>query len=205
MSLFVQRKADEQGLTLVELLVVMIIVGLIAAIAVPIFLNQQKKAKDTALTSDIRNAATAIADAKVTRTWAEIRVDAAVPANTLYVDNDSGQTTPANSPYWNTGDILPEIAVTPGTFLEIVHVPGKTGSWSEGHTEDEYCITATNLKSNYNYVRGSGVAANYKNMLFYDTNIGGVVTMDKLVQAEKSGGKPSCYAYARQYIAATGL
>jgi type IV pilus assembly protein PilA len=41
------RKQSEQGFTLVELLVVIIIIGILAAIALPNFLNQASKAKQS--------------------------------------------------------------------------------------------------------------------------------------------------------------
>ena len=47
----------DQGFTLIELLVVMIIIGILAAIAIPVFLNQRKKAVDSSIKSDLRTAA----------------------------------------------------------------------------------------------------------------------------------------------------
>lgn len=49
----------EEGFTLIELLVVIIIIGILAAIAIPVFLNQRSKGWDSAVKSDLRNAATA--------------------------------------------------------------------------------------------------------------------------------------------------
>ncbi len=57
-----QLEEKDQGFTLVELLVVIIIIGILAAVAIPLYLNQQAKAKDSSLKSDLKNAQIEVAN-----------------------------------------------------------------------------------------------------------------------------------------------
>jgi type IV pilus assembly protein PilA len=57
--MFHRVRRDDDGFTLIELLVVIIIIGILAGIAIPVFLSQRQKAFDATAQSDLRNAAMA--------------------------------------------------------------------------------------------------------------------------------------------------
>ena len=54
-----RQNSEDEGFTLIELLAVVLIIGLLAAIAVPTLLGQRDKGFRAAMTTDLRNAVTA--------------------------------------------------------------------------------------------------------------------------------------------------
>ncbi|MEE0940996.1 MAG: prepilin-type N-terminal cleavage/methylation domain-containing protein [Bifidobacteriaceae bacterium] len=87
-----RRQNGEAGFTLVEMLVVIVIVGILAAVAIPIYMNQRKKGWISAVESDVKSAAVAISTEVAKNGTAKIGVICDATANG---SNPNGHSVPA--------------------------------------------------------------------------------------------------------------
>jgi type II secretion system protein G len=118
-------RRDEAGFTLIELLVVMIIIGVLASISVPVFLNQRKKAVDTQLKSDLRSVA--------------------VSVETYFTDNSAYPASISQSGVSLTITTGMVVRLSSGDAIAYT-TPARTGA------ANTYCLVASNTGASQNWV-----------------------------------------------------
>jgi len=126
------RSRRERGFTLVELMIVMAIIMILSAIAVPIFARQVQRAKEAVLREDLHTLRTAIDSYTVDKEKAPQGLDDLVQAGYLKTVPVDPMTSRSDTWMTSESDTLTDINETQGG-IDDVH-SGSQGVASDGST-----------------------------------------------------------------------
>ena len=129
-----KRANGDHGFTLIELLVVVVIIGVLVAIAIPVYLNFRKGAENRSAQSDVRNAVTSIEQCF----------------------NDAGQVYPAS--FGPTAAADAPVALTCGTATgSAVNIStGNTMTYTKTGTTYSVVVKNTDTNATYTYTSLDG-------------------------------------------------
>ena len=105
-----QQKKRQAGFTLIELMVVLLIIGILMAIAIPTYLSERNKANNTAAESTVRNALTALNAVYATQNYYGVPADSSASSFAAYMQSQEPSLT------WTSSAVsaINNVSIAPG-------------------------------------------------------------------------------------------
>lgn len=172
---FRHRQGDptsrQDGVTIVELLVVMILIGVLTAIAIPIFANQRTSAHNATLKRDLHNTARAVESWYAAGYQNSTATDVSGNgAQYMYMSSNGDSTVWPYRVEVGTAGFPTPTPVTRNSGLGVRVFDSQGG----------YCIIGVRKGSDYQYGVSGASWTGWDNLLFYDSLLGGVKKRSQL-------------------------
>lgn len=136
---------SEEGFTLIELMIVVVIIGILAGIAIPVFMNQQKAALGASVKSDVKTTSVNIA------TVLTKMPTAVILGGDTVGQNGTGTISDGNGK-WIEYTI---VASDKNTYVRVNNgQPSTAGAWDTYHVEGANFELGSDFKVTYDSTTG---------------------------------------------------
>lgn len=205
-------KQTKSGFTIVELMVVIVIIAIIAGLVTIGYQRITERSNDNALRNDLTHAAEDVSAWLLDHSMAELVAIYSSKGGysaAWIVGEEADNDLSSSQIRWNDIEGMPNIQIGSKATVEVIgrYTSGDptiaTATNNFMQQKNMFCITGAVKDGTYNYRPMSGEPEKYDKLLFYDSAIERVVTMNQLAEAQDDGQQIACRVHLERWRDAT--